>query len=268
MKNLKELVINISEGESSAHSYIIEGRNGGARDSFLMKLLAGLECTEGEVMKRPCGNCPSCMQVYAHSHPDVVYMQKSGKRGYRTEDAAAFTERLCMRPYGRFLIGVINDAELLSETVQNKLLKTLEEPPRDVKILLLTSRSDELLGTVRSRCSLVRTEEFGGYAEPEDEKTSEEMREGVSFMLSRTENFCDFREFIDKKIKTAEDALEYIGLIEEELSALMGSGQADTGSCAFAIEEAEKTAMDIGRGMDRSRALKRLFLDLGEKSYK
>lgn len=268
MKDLKELVINISEGESAAHSYIIEGKSGSARDSFLMKLLSGLECLEDEVMKRPCGSCAACMQTEALSHPDIVYMQKSGKRGYRTEDAAAFMERLCMRPYGRFLIGVIDDAELLNETVQNKLLKTLEEPAQDVIIILLTSRSDELLGTVRSRCSLIRMDEYSGFASAEDEKASEELKEGVALMLPKTGDFCGFREFIEKNIKTAEDAVEYIGLVEEELRTLMGSGASDIGICASGIEEAEKTAMDIGRGMDKSKALKRLFLELGERSYK
>ena len=164
MKDLKNLIENISEGESSAHAYIIEGRSGSSRNDFLMTLISGLECLNENMQSRPCGRCDACVQVAARTNPDVVYMQKSGKTGYRSEDAIAFTERLSMRPYGRYLIGVVDEAETLSETVQNKLLKTLEEPLKDVLLFLLTSRGDELLSTVKSRCSLIRINEYEGYS--------------------------------------------------------------------------------------------------------
>lgn len=266
MKKLKDLIKSISDGGSSAHSYIVEGRSGKRRDDFLMRLVSCLECTDADVNNRPCGNCPACKQAAARTSPDIVYMQRSGKSGYKVEDAVSFTERLGMRPYGRYLIGVIDEAELLSEILQNKLLKTLEEPLDNVILLLSTSRSDELLSTVRSRCSLIRIEEYDGYLGTEDERSSEEMKEGVMLMLSEGRTFHKFREFAEKHIKTTEDAVEYIGLLEEDLREKMLSGAAKTDRVTDSIEAAEKTAMDIGRGMDKNKALKKLYLEFEGRS--
>lgn len=259
MRKLNELIGNISDGSSSAHAYIIEGQNSGARDAFVRELISGLECREKSLQNRPCGRCDACIQTAALTNPDVVYMQKSGKSGYKSEDAASFTERLGMRAYGRFLIGVINEAELLSEIVQNKLLKTLEEPLEKVILLLATSRSDELLSTVRSRCSLIRIDEFEGYSGSGDTEASEEIKEGVDLILSSDSDFYRFREFTEKNIKTSEDASSFIGFVEERLHDMMRDGF-DIRGCAEMIEASEKTAMDIGRGMDKNKALKKLFL--------
>ena len=259
MKELKDLIKSISDGSSSAHAYILEGGAGSRRDEFLMSLVSGLECLDDNPEGRPCGHCSACIQAAAFTNPDVIYMQKSGKSSYKSEDAVAFTERLGMRPYGRYLIGVISEAEALSEIVQNKLLKTLEEPLEKVMLFLLTSRSDELLSTVRSRCSLIRIDEFEGYAGSGGSEVSEEMKEGVDLMLSSDSDFYRFREFAEKNIKTADDASLFIGFVEERLHDMMRDGL-DIRNCVEMIEASEKTAMEIGRGMDKNKALKKLFL--------
>ena len=241
MKDLRTVIRNISEGASSAHAYIVEGPAGTSREEFLGDIIKGLECSE----------------------LDLVYMQQSGKTGYKVDDAAAFAERLSMRAYGRYLIGVIDNAELMSEVVQNKLLKTLEEPHEGTIILLAAARADALLATVRSRCSIIRTQEFLGY-EASDAETEGNFMEGAFMLLTQREPFHEFREFLDKHIKTQEDALSLIGIAEDKLRGAMRDGKAMS-FCAERIEEAERTAADIARGMDKSRALKRLYLRYTDK---
>lgn len=236
MKDVGTLIRSIAEGASSAHAYIVEGPAGASREEFIQDIVKGFECSE----------------------LDLVSMQQSGKTGYKVEDAAAFTERLGMSSYGKYLIGVINDAELMSEAVQNKLLKTLEEPHEGTLILLAAARSDALLATVRSRCSLIRTQEFLGYEDPEAEADGDFM-EGAFMLLTQRSPFHEFREFLDKHVKTQEDALALIGIAEEKLRGAMRDGKAMS-FCAERIEEAEKTAADIARGMDKNKALKRLYL--------
>ena len=239
MKKLDELVQSITEGRSGAHAFIIEGRAGEARDAFISELIKELGCTE----------------------IDIVNMEMSGKIGYRVkEDVLPFIERLGMSPYGRYLAGIINGAESLNEASQNKLLKTLEEPSEGVLIFLATSRIDELLRTVRSRCSLIRIQEFEGYSDEEAEKRSEEIMSGVFMLLTQRGDFYEFREFLDKNIKSKEDALSFIAFSEDRLRKSMTEGKA-VNLCADMIETAEKTAMDITKGMDRNRALKRMYLE-------
>ena len=85
-------------------------------------------------------------------------------------------------------------------------------------------------------------------------------------MLSEGRTFHKFREFAEKHIKTTEDAVEYIGLLEEDLREKMLSSAAKTDRVTDSIEAAEKTAMDIGRGMDKNKALKKLYLEFEGRS--
>ena len=190
---------------------------------------------------------------------DVVRMQMSGKNGYKTEDANAFSGRLDMGAYGRFLIGIIDDADSLSETVQNKLLKTLEEPRPDVILLLGTSNPDHLLSTVRSRCSTIRI----GDGSDEDEipaGKSEELRAAAE-LLSGKGAFCEFRDAMDKAVRTRADAIDLIDKAEDIFRERMMSGDMPA-AMAERLELCEKTRADIERDMDRNKALKRLRLEL------
>ena len=237
MKSTKDLIKSISEGSSAAHAYIVEGPSGSSRENFIDDIIKGLECLE----------------------IDIVRMQQSGKTGYKVEDAAALTERLGMRPYGKYLVGIIDNAELMSEVVQNKLLKTLEEPQEGTLLMLAAAKSDALLATVRSRCSLIRMQEYSGYDVLDEEEASSDLMEGAFMLLTQRVAFHEFREFLDKHIKTQEDALTLIGIAEDKLRSAMTQGKA-MNYCADRIELAEKCAADIGRGMDKGRALKKLFL--------
>ena len=263
MKSIGDLVKNITDGASSAHAYIIEGRAGKARDEFIADLVSGLQCRTPKADGTACGSCDSCVQIAAGSNPDIVQMQKSGKSSYRTEDAAAFMERLNMSAYGRYLIGIIDGAESMSEVVQNKLLKTLEEPAADVVLLLTTARSDELLDTVKSRCSLIRIQEYEGYSDEDEDEASGDYMEAVFMLLSQRTAFYEFRDFLDKHVKSPEDAQRLIALAEEKLRAAMAEGKAAK-LCADRIEMAEKASADISRGMDKAKALKRLYLNYSD----
>ena len=164
-----------------------------------------------------------------------------------------------MGAYGRYLIGIIDDADSLSETVQNKLLKTLEEPHRDVILLLGTSNPDHLLSTVRSRCSIIRLD-------PDQDPDGSESEKSESFtivaaMLSGEGAFCEFRETVEKCVKTRSDALMLIDYAETEFRERMMSGDLPV-AMAERLELCEKARADIERDMDRNKALKRLRLEL------
>ena len=257
---LNRIIENMAGDSGSAHAYIIEGRAGSARDGFITRLAMGLECLDPDVSARPCGSCSACRQVEAGSSMDVVRMQMSGKTGYKTEDANAFAERLDMGAYGRFLIGIIEDADSLSETVQNKLLKTLEEPRDRVILLLGTSNRDHLLSTVRSRCGTVRMQPDGA-AQDNEETARTEGLAAAAAMLPGSSAFHEFREAIEKSVKTRADALLLIEMAEDASRERMMAGD-KPGLMADRMELCERARADIEQGMDRSRALKRLFLEL------
>ncbi len=255
-RTVNSIIKSITGGSSSAHAYIVESRAVEARDTFIKDLAMGLECLDPDVSARPCGRCEACRQVAAGSSMDIVRMQMSGKTGYKTEDANAFAGRLDMGAYGRFLIGIIDDADSLSEIVQNKLLKTLEEPRENVILLLGTSNPDHLLSTVRSRCSIIR---------PADDEAADEKSKGIRTLaeafVSGGDGFYAARESIEKNVKSNDDARSLIEAAEDLLMEMM-KNSGDPSACAVKIEKCERASADMETGMDRTWALKRLWLEL------
>ena len=258
--HLNAIIKSIAGGASSAHAYIVEGKPGSGREDFIKRLSMGLECRCDDISSRPCGHCDACRQVAAGSSMDIVRMQMSGKTAYKTEDANAFSSRLDMGAYGRYLIGIIDDADSLSETVQNKLLKTLEEPRPDVILLLGISNPDHLLGTVRSRCSTIRLQTEQNSPDEDDNEKAEAFRTAAG-LLSGEGAFCEFRDALEKCVKTRGDALMLIDCAEEGFRERMMSGDMPA-AMADRLELCEKARADIERDMDRNKALKRLRLEL------
>jgi DNA polymerase-3 subunit delta' len=205
---------------------------------------------------------------------DVIRMtkstgpSKSGRESYRTEDAAAFIERLSMGAYGKHLIGIIDDADSLSETVQNKLLKTLEEPAPGTILILAAVNRDNLLSTVRSRCSEIRLADYtdGPDSGAEEEAEDTALRELACMLTDRSCRFYEFRAALERAVGSREDALKVLSLFAEEMRRAMSgdAGGMDPGHAAACAEMAAVLEMDIRRDMNHSRGLKRLFLEVRE----
>ncbi len=115
----------------------------------------------------PCGQCPSCVQLAAGSHPDFEIVGRPKDKSFLPlelligDKEHRGREGLChaiaMKPYmGGRKVAIIDDADYLNAEGANSLLKTLEEPPpRSVLILVGTSPAKQL-PTIRSRCQIVR----------------------------------------------------------------------------------------------------------------
>ena len=273
-QELGRLVMSIADGTRAAHAFVIEGAAGEARRDFVNALAQGLECTSPDEGTRPCGICPACRQVAAGTSLDVVHMQKSkgsgktARESYKVDDASEFIERLNMGAYGRYLIGIIDDADSLSEAIQNKLLKTREEPGPQTLILLAASNRDNLLSTVRSRCSDIRLSDMGM---PEEELAPGEESDYSDLIRMLEDRRCRFHEFratLDKKIKSKEESLAFLDQFEDDLRQQMASmaghpaDRAALQNVAQGIELAAVTRMDIRREMAYGKALRRLFLEL------
>lgn len=261
MYKISDLIRNINSGASAAHAYVIEDEREDVREEFIKTLTQGLECTAKDPGERPCGSCDACRQVAAGTSLDIVRMQKSGKDYYYSQDVVVFTERLDMRAYGNYLIGIIEDAGSLSEIGQNKLLKTLEEPRDSVLLLLGVANSEMLLGTVRSRVSIIRPSAFEGYEHSDENHTDEAAQNTASTMLDSNAAFHEMRTAIDKSVKTKADALKVIDALEDRISGEMRNGGRPDKSAAM-LEICERARMDIERDMRIDRALKRLCLEI------
>jgi DNA polymerase-3 subunit delta' len=104
-----------------------------------------------------CGSCASCKRIARGVHADVLLIEPGDTGAIRIDQVRDAIERAAYRPFeGRRRVVIVDDADLMNQDAQNALLKTLEEPPAASTFVLVTSRPDMLLPTVRSRCQRLR----------------------------------------------------------------------------------------------------------------
>lgn len=139
-----------------ANSYLFEGVNGSGRKKTAGALIQALFCTF--LPDDACGVCPSCRKIIGGNHPDIHLIQPlPDKRDISVEQLREMQHDLSLRPYeAPRKACIIEPAERMSDSAANSLLKTLEEPPGNALIILITENAGMLLPTVRSRCQLIR----------------------------------------------------------------------------------------------------------------
>jgi DNA polymerase-3 subunit delta' len=132
------------------HAWLVTGPPGSGRSVLAEAFAAALQCPQGG-----CGTCPDCRQSLADSHP-ATRIVRADKLSYGVDDAKALISYAAIRPQGHHRrIIVLQDADRLTETAANALLKALEEPPPRVVWLLCAPSPEDILPTIRSRTRLI-----------------------------------------------------------------------------------------------------------------
>lgn len=116
-------------------------------NNILLKELAKLlQCENGNA----CDVCDNCVKIIAGTHPDVLIYPKS--KNFMVEDATDVYNNVQVKPMlARYKVFIINDIDLSTEQAQNKMLKVLEEPPKNVIFLMSASTQEKVLATILSR---------------------------------------------------------------------------------------------------------------------
>ena len=147
------------------HAVLLSGPAGIGKMTLALDLAAGLLCTAEERSERPCRVCRGCRMVAHGGHPDLHQLGPEGAGGQIViggRDAKArgvrdLTEDLALMPMeGGARVAIVSAAHRMNEDAQGALLKTLEEPPAGVTIILCADDEDRLLPTIRSRCARIR----------------------------------------------------------------------------------------------------------------
>jgi len=138
------------DGTGMTHAWLFTGPPGAGRAQAARAFAAALQCTHGG-----CGECASCHQVLAGTHPDVLYVRPSGL-SFGVEQTRELVVRAASSlTGGRFRVVLFEDADRATEAASNALLKAIEEPAPRTVWLLCTPTAHDLLVTIRSRCRLV-----------------------------------------------------------------------------------------------------------------
>lgn len=139
-----------------AHSYLITGPSKVGKRTLALDIARAANCmSEG----RPCGTCRQCQRITSGLHPDVRIIGLEAARSGRLrtqisiEQVREIQRDASLLPYeGRSRVFIFESGERLSGEAANSLLKTLEEPPDRVIIIIVASDANAVLPTILSRC--------------------------------------------------------------------------------------------------------------------
>ena len=140
-----------------ANSYIFSGIEGIGKRQFAREFAKNIMCLQGGDCK---DTCESCKKFEEKSNPNYEEINSNEyKKDIITIDQ--IREKIVNKAYEKPIISnkkiyVINDADKMNEPAQNALLKTLEEPPQYVVIILIVSNDNAILPTIKSRCVIVK----------------------------------------------------------------------------------------------------------------
>ena len=219
-------------------------------------------------------------------HEDITIVSVDG-RSVRDEAVEGLQERLSLKPMvGDLNVGIIEDADTMTVRAQNRLLKTLEEPPGGAVILLLSENRSNLLPTILSRCVVRRVDEEGPSAEAMPDEV-EKQAACAGEMLLGNSSFYSLAGIMDAVSKERDTALQFLDALEEWyreviLSAAVSMPQkglwSEDGRMADWISEAEpqkgyravalieEARNDILRNVNSGYTLKNLVLKIQQSS--
>lgn len=139
-------------------AYLITGPDNVGRSTLALRFAQALNCPQPVEVGEPCLDCPTCSQLERSVHPDLAVVEAERRGGpIKVDQIRRLQHGLSLAPYdAKYRIAILLQFEDANPQAANALLKTLEEPPQQVVLLLTAVSADRLLPTIVSRCEVIR----------------------------------------------------------------------------------------------------------------
>ena len=211
---ISEMLKKTIETNKIIHSYLFIGSNLTQKYEYARKYAKTILCLKEKT--EACNNCKSCIEFDTNNHPDYIEIGLEDGETIKINQIRTMQAKILEKPIiSEKKVYIIKDADLMTKEAQNCLLKTLEEPPKYVCIILLANNENMLLPTIKSRCIKVAfTEENEDVLSEEDKEIFDELEK----IFSNIENYniLDVLGKLDILYKNKEKIykiLDYINII-------------------------------------------------------
>ena len=149
-EDVKKTLIKAINSNEIVNSYMFVGQAGIGKKEFARDFSKMILCLSED--KKNCSNCNSCIKFESDNHPDFFQIEPDGN-SIKIAQMRQMQDNIYQRPIvSEKKVFIINDADKMTEEAQNSLLKTLEEPPKYITIILIVSNENMMLNTIKSRC--------------------------------------------------------------------------------------------------------------------
>ncbi len=140
-----------------SHAWLFCGPSAAELKTLALAFAATIQCTERTPDQADaCMMCKSCRQAMDENHPDIRIWTHDKPKTFSVQEVRDLVSDVYIRPYeSEHKVYIVPDAHLMNAAAQNALLKTLEEPPEYVLIILLANSADAMLETILSRCQTI-----------------------------------------------------------------------------------------------------------------
>jgi DNA polymerase-3 subunit delta' len=145
------------------HAYLLAGAPGLGRRTLALRFVQALNCPTPTSPGQPCRTCRTCQQIERQQHIDLTVTEAERVGGtLKVEQIRDLQRSLSLSPYeGAYRVALLLRFQEANPNAQNALLKTLEEAPRKVVLLLTADSGESLLPTIVSRCEVLRLRPLG-----------------------------------------------------------------------------------------------------------
>ena len=149
-EHIKKALANAIQMDRISHAYLFTGPRGTGKTSTARIFAKSLNCQSGPTIT-PCNECENCKNITNSIPIDVIEIDAASNRS--VNDADEIIQKVALAPVNsRYKIYIIDEVHMLTNQAFNALLKTLEEPPKNVIFILATTEVHKVLDTIKSRC--------------------------------------------------------------------------------------------------------------------